>query len=281
MQSTVVLLSVPDPIVAVTSDSINPTWPVGSVVTLNCTVYLHPAVDILVNVTTVWTGPDEFVVTNTAHAVMGSTTTYTSGVIVLLHGRNQSGDYNCTASVSSAHLYNSDGISGTTRIGIGNSELHIRLFDQLALTEEQYYVNIMILIDTKIMVGNNTDSMTCTCTDVYLSLRGRVYANNSIISITDIGRSVSQLNNALQCNTDRQPCCATSPNRYGNWFFPNGNVVTYTTSFYTNRGDDGTVNLNRVHSNVMTPTGKFCCAVADATDTVQTLCIDIGELTTT
>ena len=35
------------------------------------------------------------------------------------------------------------------------------------------------------------------------------------------------------------------------------------TTFYRNRGDDGTVNLNRLNTNVITPTGLFCCEVPD------------------
>ena len=36
------------------------------------------------------------------------------------------------------------------------------------------------------------------------------------------------------------------------------------------------VQLNRP-SDIMTPTGKFCCEVPDATDTVQTLCMNVGK----
>ena len=36
------------------------------------------------------------------------------------------------------------------------------------------------------------------------------------------------------------------------------------------------MSLNRP-SDVMSPTGLFCCEVPDATDTDQTLCVNIGE----
>ena len=62
---------------------------------------LSPAVDVLVTVNTEWTGPDRFMTPKTAQLVMGSNTTYTSTAIVRLFGRNQSGNYNCTATVSS------------------------------------------------------------------------------------------------------------------------------------------------------------------------------------
>ena len=118
-----------------------------------------------------------------------------------------------------------------------------------------------------------------------------MYANNSVISITEIGESdtssttpLQNSNSGLQCITDRMPCCRSPINRAGEWFFPNGTVIpgpnVPAVTFYRNRGEDnGTVNLNRVN-NVMSPTGLFCCVVPDATGTSQTLCTDTSELIT-
>ena len=118
------------------------------------------------------------------------------------------------------------------------------------------------------------------------------YTNNSVILITEIEQTLTTngvtdaaANNGLQCITDRRPCCAAQPNRQGEWFFPDdGGMVPKqdgATTFFRNRGDDGTVNLNRVNSDVMMPTGRFCCVVPDAMDVDQTLCANIGKLTTT
>ena len=89
-------------------------------------------------------------------------------------------------------------------------------------------------------------------------------------------------NTGLQCITDRRPCCSTQPNRQGDWLFPDGTTVPGTaqnpTTFYRNRGDDGTVNLNRLSANVMTPTGLFCCVIPDSVGDMQRLCANIGEL---
>ena len=57
--------------------------------------------DFPVTVSTVWTGPAEFNITNTAQSVMENTTTYFSTAIVGEFGRNQSGNYICTATVIS------------------------------------------------------------------------------------------------------------------------------------------------------------------------------------
>ena len=115
-----------------------------------------------------------------------------------------------------------------------------------------------------------------------------VYPNNSDIVITEIGQTNNSAspppNTGIQCITDRRPCCASTPNRFGQWIFPNGSYVpisTTTTTFYRNRGDDGTVNLNRLNDNVTMPTGRFCCELPDAADVLQTLCVNIlpGEFT--
>ena len=108
-----------------------------------------------------------------------------------------------------------------------------------------------------------------------------VYPNNSHIIISEIaGQAYSSANNGLQCITDRRPCCSSQQNRAGEWLFPDGGMVPpvgSATSFYRNRGDDGTVNLNRLNDDVMMPTGQFRCVVPDATDTVMTLYANIGR----
>ena len=88
----------------------------------------------------------------------------------------------------------------------------------------------------------------------------------------------------IRDSSDRVPCCR-SAFRAGEWYFPNGTMVPVEsptaspTTFYRNRGrDDGTVNLNRVNTEVMSPTGLFCCVVPDATDVMQTVCANISEL---
>ena len=118
---------------------------------------------------------------------------------------------------------------------------------------------------------------------MYLSLNGVTYRNNSIISISDIGMTDSDQNKGLQCITDRNPCCKIGIGKnLGEWMFPNDSVVPIMNnaeSFYRNRGEgDGTVNLNRNNSSIMSPTGLFCCKVPDANDENQTLCTYIGKI---
>ena len=95
--------------VIVTCDPISPIQPLQYPnITLTCTVELSPAVDVPVTVNTVWTGPDGFMTTNTAQPVMGSTTTYTSTTMVSSFGRDQSGNYTCTANVISSSSFLTD-----------------------------------------------------------------------------------------------------------------------------------------------------------------------------
>ena len=66
----------------------------------------------------------------------------------------------------------------------------------------------------------------------------------------------------------------------GEWYFPNGTTVLAqgsAISFYHNEGDDGTVTLNRINSDAISPTGLFCCVIPDATDTLQRVCATISK----
>ena len=111
-----------------------------------------------------------------------------------------------------------------------------------------------------------------------MSFKGVVLVNNSVIQITEIGSYYDHDHEVLQCITDKIPCCGTPPHRAGEWYFPYGGKVPIqggATSFYRSRGDNGEVNLNRLSSNIMMPTGRFCCKVPDATNTLQIICATI------
>ena len=112
---------------------------------------------------------------------------------------------------------------------------------------------------------------------VYLLRAGTFLANDSAIYISDVGNSDRT---RLQCVTDRLSCCMTNPT--GEWFFPKTQeavpVEGSATTFYRYRGDDGTVNLNRINSDVMMPTGRFCCVLPDAIGVDQIACAIICKL---
>ena len=107
------------------SDSEDLIIPVGSNVTLICTVELSPAVDVPVTVNTVWTGPNGFMRHNTAQSDMRSNGTYMINTVISdSFNRNQSGNYNCTVTIASnnSFLMTSDSSSNTTRVRVGETK---------------------------------------------------------------------------------------------------------------------------------------------------------------
>ena len=78
------------------------------------------------------------------------------------------------------------------------------------------------------------------------------------------------------------PCCKDRP-QYGDWYFPNGGQVKHkeegAVAFHRSRDNAGNVYLLRTNHTVLSPSGKFCCEVEDATGRNQTLCINICNST--
>lgn len=97
--------------------------------------------------------------------------------------------------------------------------------------------------------------------------------NNTVLRIEDIGEN----DDAVICRTDLRPCCASLSNRHGEWYYPDGRLVpNYGAGedFYRNRGDDGTVRLNR-RNNAQQPAGVFRCEVPDRNRRLQKLTLGV------
>ena len=103
--------AVPGPTnVILSSSTPNPIRPIGSTVTLTCTIHimeLNPTVDVAMTVNAViwqWSGParGSFLPINSSQPVIGDTTTYTFTTMISSFGRNQSGLYACLATLHSA-----------------------------------------------------------------------------------------------------------------------------------------------------------------------------------
>ena len=112
--------------------------------------------------------------------------------------------------------------------------------------------------------------------------------NNSVIPISEIGTELTNsTSEALQCITDLRPCCRQSETSaiqqmlMGEWYYPDGTRVPDNEGddvFFATRGlNDGTVNLFRRNTGVMSPVGSYCCEIPDTTGTNQTLCAITGE----
>ena len=106
----------------------------------------------------------------------------------------------------------------------------------------------------------------------------RTYANNSIVTRTDIGTGSA----ALLCTTTYSPCC-TSGNRDTQWFFPNGSQVLNPSQYMMDIGDPPyyrtrstdprALRLNRNPQG--STTGIFRCDIPDASDVLQSMFVGI------
>ncbi len=93
------------------------TYPIeiiaGSPANLTCTVELNPAVDVSVNITTEWSGPDRttFLPHRIVPTDMVNLTTYSSTITV---DAARNGSYSCLAAIDSGGR-----MSGSTDITVG------------------------------------------------------------------------------------------------------------------------------------------------------------------
>ena len=106
-----------------------------------------------------------------------------------------------------------------------------------------------------------------------MSLNGDPVTNNSNVVLRNIGVG----NAALLCTTDKMACCATVPNRFGQWRYPDRTVVPNDGTgqpYYRNR-DVMLIRLNRRSNQGLSVmyTGVYCCEIPDQNDMTQTLCV--------
>ena len=124
--------------------------------------------------------------------------------------------------------------------------------------------------------------------DVWFSLNGTTYWNNSIVMLEDIGEG----DDALLCITNLTACYQPDVNdtekavpASGNWYFPNrtrvpSNKVNYTSceewEFYRTRGQM-VVCMNRRRGGVE---GIYRCEIPDAANVTQTIYIGVYSAST-
>ena len=116
------------------------------------------------------------------------------------------------------------------------------------------------------MLSNNTA--------VYFELNKERYENNSMVSILNIGEG----DDALLCKTDKQDCCGTQPNRFGEFYYPNGIRIPVNSAgkdFYRDRGEQ-LIRLNR-REGTSSPTGRYRCEIPDANGGNQKIFINITQ----
>ena len=103
-------------------------------------------------------------------------------------------------------------------------------------------------------------------------LGGKVYQNNSAAPLTEVGEG----DNALLCKTDKEECCGTVPNRFGEFYYPSGiqvPIARQQQGFYRNRGNQ-IIRLNR-REGITSPTGPYRCEIPNADDMMVTIYITL------
>ena len=101
-----------------------------------------------------------------------------------------------------------------------------------------------------------------------IEFKNITYANSIALNITEVGVADSE---AVLCRTD---CCTGQ----GHWRYPNGTHIGNRTSRYgifSSRGNM-TVGLHKM-TDVMSPTGQYCCEVATTTNTDASICIILSK----
>ena len=100
--------------------------------------------------------------------------------------------------------------------------------------------------------------------DVWFSLNGTTYQNNSCVALEDIGEE----NNSLHCVTNQTACCKSNGSAKGNWFFPNGTRVSSSSQlsgFHRTR-QKMAVRLNRRRGG---EDGIYRCEIPDSMNVNQ------------
>ena len=116
--------------------------------------------------------------------------------------------------------------------------------------------------------------------DVWFSLNGTTYQNNSIVTLEDIGEG----DDALFCITNQTACCrppytgVVGP-ALGNWFFPNRSRVpsgNANDDFYRTRGQM----MVRLHHRRGGVEGIYRCEIPDGMNVTQAIYIGVYSAST-
>jgi hypothetical protein len=109
--------------------------------------------------------------------------------------------------------------------------------------------------------------------EVIFFLNGRIYANNSVVDVNDIGGPNYE---ALLCLTNARNCCGYKHGDQGEWYLPSG-VPANTNSIYFNRNRGPSVlRLTSIlNDNLFPDGGVFRCEIPDASGLNQSVYIGI------
>ena len=122
----------------------------------------------------------------------------------------------------------------------------------------------------------HTYTSNFTSPDLGFLLKGRLYPNNSIVTVTDIGTSIGL---GLYCLTPSLECCSDSetPNAASvirEWYLPDGRPVISANSPFIRNRVSSAVSLYRDPFSSVT-SGVFRCEIPDDSGTSQNVYVGI------
>ena len=120
--------------------------------------------------------------------------------------------------------------------------------------------------------------------EVWFSLNGTTYQNNSFVTLEDIGE---EDDTALLCMTNLTACCKPQASglSLGNWYFPNGTrvpsdfvnkTIDLIWDFYRERG----LMVVRMHRRSGGEEGIYRCEIPDSMNVTQTIYIGVYNAST-
>ena len=116
--------------------------------------------------------------------------------------------------------------------------------------------------------------------DVWFSLNGTIYQNNSIVTLEDIGEN----DDALLCITDQRKCCryphtGVMRTAIGNWFFPNETRVPGVGKQWDFHRDRG-ASVVRLYRRRGGEEGIYRCKIPDSLNVIQMIYIGVYTAST-
>ena len=111
----------------------------------------------------------------------------------------------------------------------------------------------------------------------YVSFMGVNLPNHAYVDLTTVGNDIGDPGDTVRCHTDLTTCCSPDEgNHRGSWFFPDGDILQFTSS-----SDDIVMDREpqEVHilrrNNAMSPSGIYRCDI----ETIAVNDSDIATIT--
>ena len=95
-------------------------------------------------------------------------------------------------------------------------------------------------------------------TSPYISFLGKNMTNHSLLDLNQV--ETPERGQCVQCHTDLSSCCKNSTIIFGDWYFPNGSRLQFTSDIYQVYGTQ-VIELCRAKDSVVSPSGIYRCDI--------------------